>query len=53
MFVHFQPPGHTATAQEFSHSQQPWVEAPSGEGLGCMRRAVHPGLPDLSLKHVL
>lgn len=57
MFVHFQPPGHTATAQEVSHSQQPSVAAPldtqSGEGLGCMRQAVHPGVPDLSLKRVL
>lgn len=31
----FNPPGHTATAQEVSHSLQPWVEAPhETHGLG-------------------
>lgn len=47
MFLHFQPPGHTATAQEVSHSKQPCVEAPldtrSGDSFGCMGGCTHWG----------
>lgn len=46
IFVHFQPPGHSATAQEVSHSQQPWGKGPldtqSGESSGCMREGCTP-----------